>query len=96
MSNVKERLRELGVAGMTVSTVSGWSKQRELHLQWRGLPVSYDLVPKVKFEIVVPDSQVEDTVQAIVETARTGEHGDGIVSISNVERAINIYNLGRT
>ena len=96
MSNVKERLRELGVAGMTVSTVSGWSKQRELHLQWRGLPVSYDLVPKVKFEIVVPDSQVEDTVQAIVETARTGEHGDGIVSISNVERVINIYHLGRT
>ena len=96
MSNVKERLRELGVAGMTVSTVSGWSKQRELHLQWRGLPVSYDLVPKVKFEIVVPDSQVEDTVQAIVETARTGEHGDGIVSISNVERTINIYHLGRT
>lgn len=96
MSNVKERLRELGVAGMTVSTVSGWSKQRELHLQWRGLPVSYDLVPKVKFEIVVPDSQVEDTVQAIVETARTGEHGDGIVSISNVDRAINIYHLGRT
>ena len=96
MSNVKEHLRELGVAGMTVSTVSGWSKQRELHLQWRGLPVSYDLVPKVKFEIVVPDSQVEDTVQAIVETARTCEHGDGIVSISNVERAINIYHLGRT
>jgi nitrogen regulatory protein P-II 1 len=96
MSNVKERLRELGVAGMTVSTVSGWSKQRELHLQWRGLPVSYDLVPRVKFEIVVPDSQVDDTVQSIVETARTGEHGDGIVSISNVERAINIYHLGRT
>jgi nitrogen regulatory protein P-II 1 len=96
MNNVKERLRELGVAGMTVSTVSGWSKQRELHLQWRGLPVSYDLVPKVKFEIVVPDLQVKDIVQAIVETARTGEHGDGIVSISNVERAINIYHLGRT
>jgi nitrogen regulatory protein P-II 1 len=47
-------------------------------------------------EIVASDSQVEDIVQAIVETARTGEHGDGIVSISNVERAINIYHLGRT
>ena len=96
MSNVKERLRELGVAGMTVSTVLGWSKQRELHLQWRGMPVSYDLVPRVKFEIVASDSQVEDIVQAIVETARTGKYGDGIVSISNVERAINIYQLGRT
>ena len=96
MSDVKERLRQLGVSGMTVSDVSGWSKQRELHLQWRGMPVSYDLVPRVKFEIVALDSQAEDIVQAIIETARTGEHGDGLVSISNVERAINIYHLGRT
>ena len=96
MSNVKERLRQLGVSGMTVSDVSGWSKQRELHLQWRGMPVSYDLIPRVKFEIVALDSQAEDIVQAIIETARTGEQGDGIVSISNVERAINIYHLGRT
>jgi nitrogen regulatory protein P-II 1 len=96
MSNVKEHLRELGVSGMTVETVSGWSKQRELHLQWRGMPVSYDLIPRVKFEVVALDSQVEDIVHTIIETARTGEHGDGIISISNVERAINIYHLGRT
>ncbi|HKG90031.1 MAG TPA: P-II family nitrogen regulator, partial [Nitrososphaeraceae archaeon] len=57
MNNVKEHLRELGVSGMTVSTVSGWSKQRELHLQWRGMPVSYDLIPRVKFEVVALDSQ---------------------------------------
>ncbi|HEX5978471.1 MAG TPA: P-II family nitrogen regulator, partial [Nitrososphaeraceae archaeon] len=43
MGDVKDRLRQLGVSGMTVSDVSGWSKQRELHLQWRGMPVSYDL-----------------------------------------------------
>jgi nitrogen regulatory protein P-II 1 len=96
MTDVKERLRQLGVSGMTVETVSGWSKQRELHLQWRGMPVSYDLIPRVKSEIVALDSQVDDIVQVIIETARTGEHGDGIVSISNVERAINIYHLGRT
>jgi nitrogen regulatory protein PII len=40
--------------------------------------------------------QVEDIVQTIIEAARTGEHGDGIVSISNIERAINIYHLGMT
>jgi nitrogen regulatory protein P-II 1 len=96
MTDVKERLRQLGVSGMTVETVSGWSKQRELHLQWRGMPVSYDLIPRMKSEIVALDSQVDDIVQVIIETARTGEHGDGIVSISNVERAINIYHLGRT
>src|SRR5919205_782890 len=49
---VKEKLRQIGVGGMTISTVSGWSKQRELHLQWRGQPVAYDLLPKAKFEFV--------------------------------------------
>jgi nitrogen regulatory protein PII len=56
--------------------------------------LAYDLIPRVKFEIVALDPQVEDIVYAIIESARTGEHGDGIVSISNVERAINIYHLG--
>jgi len=73
MNNVKQHLRELGVSGMTISTVSGWSKQRELHLQWRGMPVSYDLIQRCKFEIVASDSQVDDIVHAIVETARTAE-----------------------
>jgi nitrogen regulatory protein P-II 1 len=85
MNEVKDRLRQLGVSGMTVETVSGWSKQRELHLQWRGMPVSYDLIPRVKFEIVALDPQVDDIYHAIVETARTGQHGDGIVFISNVD-----------
>ncbi len=46
MPIVKEKLRQLGIGGMTISNVSGWSKQRELHLQWRGQPVAYDLLPK--------------------------------------------------
>jgi nitrogen regulatory protein P-II 1 len=95
MNNIKERLRGLGVTGMTISTVLGWSKLRELHLQWRGRPVSYDLILRSKFEIVAADSQVDDIVHTIVETARTGEHGDGVIFISNIEQAINIYHLGR-
>ena len=46
MPVVKEQLRNIGIGGMTVSSVSGWSRQRELHLQWRGQPVSYDLCPQ--------------------------------------------------
>jgi nitrogen regulatory protein P-II 1 len=95
MSSVKERLRGLGVSGMTISTVSEWSKQRELHLQWRGMPVSYDFILRSKFEIVAADSQVDDIVHIIIETARTGEHSDGVIFISNIEQAINIYHLGR-
>lgn len=87
---VKQRLREIGVGGMTISNVSGWSKQRELHLQWRGQKIEHDLLPKTKFEIVIPESQLDSVVQTIIESARTGDHGDGIVFVSALEHAINI------
>ncbi|HZB98427.1 MAG TPA: P-II family nitrogen regulator [Nitrososphaeraceae archaeon] len=95
MPLVKERLRQLGIGGMTISTVSGWSKQRELHLQWRGQPVAYDLLPKAKFELIVPDDRMDSVIQAITESARTGEHGDGVIFISTIEQAINITTLDK-
>ena len=95
MPVVKEKLRQMGIGGMTISTVSGWSKQRELHLQWRGQPVAYDLLPRVKFEIVVPDNQADKVVQAVIESARTGEHGDGVVFVSAIEQAFNIATLDK-
>jgi nitrogen regulatory protein PII len=97
MPQIKERLRELGVAGMTISTVMGWSKTRELHLQWRGLPVSYDLIQRSKFELVLPDSQVKEVVDAIIESARSGkngEQGDGMIFVSNIDHIMNIQYLG--
>ena len=93
---VKEHLRNIGIGGMTVSSVSGWSKQRELHLQWRGQPVSYDLVPRMKFEIAVPDDRAELVIKTIVKYARSGEsgeQGDGIIFLSDIEQAINIATL---
>lgn len=95
MPLVKERLRQLGIGGMTISTVSGWSKQRELHLQWRGQPVAYDLLPKAKFELIVPDDRMDSVIQAITESARTGDHGDGVIFISTIEQAINITTLDK-
>jgi nitrogen regulatory protein P-II 1 len=92
---VKEHLREIGIGGMTITSVSGWSKQRELHLQWRGLPVSYDLIPRSKFEILIPDDQLDFVLKTITENARTGEHGDGLIFVTNVEDAINIATLDR-
>jgi len=71
MPIVKEKLRQMGIGGMTISTVSGWSRQRELHLHWRGQPVAYDLLPKVKFEIVVPDDQTDRVGQAVIESVST-------------------------
>lgn len=96
MPIVKDQLRNIGIGGMTVSSVSGWSRQRELHLQWRGQPVSYDLVPRMKFEIAIPDDRVELVVRTIVKYARsgeTGEQGDGIIFLSSIEQSINIATL---
>jgi nitrogen regulatory protein P-II 1 len=95
MPVIKEKLRQIGIGGMTISTVSGWSKQRELHLQWRGQPVAYDLLPKVKFEIVLPDDNVDKVVGHIIESAKTGEHGDGVIFISTIEQAFNIATLDK-
>ena len=95
MPIVKEKLRQLGVGGMTISNVSGWSKQRELHLQWRGRPMAYDLLPKIKFEILLSDDELDKVVQAVVESARTGEHGDGVIFIYTVEQSINIATLDK-
>lgn len=96
MPVVKEQLRNIGIGGMTVSSVSGWSRQRELHLQWRGQPVSYDLVPRMKFEIAVPNERVELVIRTIVKHARSGEsgeQGDGIIFLSSIEQSINIATL---
>ena len=95
MPIVKEKLRQMGIGGMTISTVSGWSRQRELHLHWRGQPVAYDLLPKVKFEIVVLDDQSNRVGRAVIESARTGEHGDGVVFVSTIEQAFNIATLDK-
>src|ERR687896_1812200 len=95
MPVVKEKLRQMKIGGMTISTVSGWSKQRELHLQWRGQPVAYDLLPKAKFELIVPDDRMDSVIQAITESARTGEHGDGVIFVSTIEQAINITTLDK-
>src|ERR671938_408244 len=95
MPVVKEKLRQMKIGGMTISTVSGWSKERELHLQWRGQPVAYDLLPRVKFEIVVPDDRLDTVVPAIIDASRTGEHGDGVIFVTAIETAINISILDK-
>lgn len=91
ISMVKQRLQQLGVGGMTILDATGWSKQRELHLQWRGQEIASDLVPKVKLEIVIPDSQLDSVVQAITEYAKTEEgHGDGVIFVITVDEVVNI------
>jgi nitrogen regulatory protein P-II 1 len=87
LEEVRDALTALGVEGMTVSEVKGFGRQKGHTEIYRGSEYTVDFLPKIKIEIVLPDSQVPAAVQAIVQAAKTG---DGKVFVSPVEEAIRI------
>jgi nitrogen regulatory protein P-II 1 len=90
LDDVRDALSKAGIRGMTVSEVRGFGRQRGHTELYRGSEYQIDLLPKVKVEILVPDEAVEETVDAIIEAARTGEIGDGKIFIVPVEDAVRI------
>jgi nitrogen regulatory protein P-II 1 len=90
LNDVKEALHEVGLTGMTVAEVKGFGRQKGHTEIYRGSEYTVDFLPKVKVEMIVPDTQVQAAVDAIMKSARTGKIGDGKVFISNVEEAIRI------
>jgi nitrogen regulatory protein PII len=87
---VRQALGEAGVQGMTVTEVKGFGRQKGHTELYRGAEYSVDFVPKTKIEAAVPDSLVEQAVEAIVNAAGTGSIGDGKVFVSNLEQAVRI------
>ena len=92
---VKEALREIGVEGMTVSEVRGHGRQKGHTEVYRGREYSVDFLPKIKIEMILPDHLVENVVQTILRTAKTGKIGDGKIFLSQVQDAIRIRNEER-
>ena len=92
LDDVREALKGIGVDGMTIYDVRGHGRQKGHKEVYRGQEYEVDLLPKVKVEIVVSDDRVEETVKAVVESARTGKIGDGKVFIYSLEDAIRIRN----
>lgn len=90
LEDVKEALSSLGIEGMTVTEVKGFGRQKGHTEIYRGSEYTVDFLPKIKVEVVLADSQVNDAVEAIVKAAKTGKIGDGKVFISNIENAIRI------
>ncbi len=90
LDEVKEALREIGVTGMTVTEVKGFGRQKGHTELYRGAEYVVDFLPKVKIEVVVADSMVEQVVEAIKNGAYTGKIGDGKIFIIDVENAIRI------
>ncbi len=90
LDDVKDALRNAGVTGMTVSEVRGFGRQGGHTETYRGAEYSIDFIPKVRLELVVDDSVVESTLNAIREAAATGKIGDGKIWITSVERIVRI------
>ena len=90
LDEVKDKLNELGIQGITVTEVKGFGRQKGHTELYRGAEYVVDFLPKIKMEIVIADTQVEDVVNAIVKAAQTGRIGDGKIFITNIEEAVRI------
>lgn len=90
LDELKDALGRFNVHGMTVTEVMGCGLQKGKTEIYRGTEYTIDLLPKVKIEIIVKDSWVNDLVALISETAKTGEIGDGKIFITEVENAVRI------
>lgn len=87
---LKEALFASKVGGMTISQVNGCGSQHGWKEYYRGTEVLLNMVPKVKFELVVGDEEVDGLVKVITETARTGNVGDGKIFVSPIDEVIRI------
>lgn len=90
LEEVKEALSALGIDGMTVTEVKGFGRQKGHTEIYRGSEYTVDFLPKVKVEVVLPEGQATEAVEAIVKAAKTGKIGDGKVFITNIENAVRI------
>ncbi|MEY2335769.1 P-II family nitrogen regulator [Acidithiobacillus ferrianus] len=90
LDDVREALQELGLAGMTVTEVKGFGRQKGHTELYRGAEYVVDFLPKLKLEVVVGDDMADHAVQVIEQAARTGKIGDGKIFVSAVERVIRI------
>jgi nitrogen regulatory protein P-II 1 len=89
LDDVKDALRSLGIAGMTVSEVQGFGRQRGHTEVYRGTEYTVDFVPKVRIEILADDEDAAEVARVVVEAARTGKIGDGkvwLVPVDDVTR----------
>ena len=90
LNEVKDKLNEIGVQGITVTEVKGFGRQKGHTELYRGAEYVVDFLPKVKMEIVIDDARLEEVVNAIMQTAQTGRIGDGKIFVTNLEEAVRI------
>jgi len=90
LDEVREALSAIGVQGITVTEVKGFGRQKGHTELYRGAEYVVDFLPKIKLEAAVADSLLDQVIEAIEKTAKTGKIGDGKIFISDVEQVIRI------
>lgn len=90
LDEVKEKLNEIGIAGMTLTEVKGFGRQKGHTEIYRGAEYQVDFVPKIQLSLVVDDTLVEKAINVIMEASGTGKIGDGKIFIIPVEQVIRI------
>ena len=86
LDDVRNALHEVGIRGMTVSEVKGFGRQRGHTELYRGAEYMVDFVPKAKIEIAVPDYLLEQAIEAIIASAKTGKVGDGKIFVTTIDQ----------
>jgi nitrogen regulatory protein P-II 1 len=90
LEDVKRALSEQGVTGMTITEVRGFGRQKGHTEMYRGTEYEVDFVPKIKIEVVVPDSQLPAVLETIMRSAQTGQVGDGKIFVTDLVEAVRI------
>lgn len=90
LEEVKTALTAAGISGMTITEVRGFGRQKGHTEIYRGTEYSVDLIPKIKIEVVVPDGDLDQTLDRIIQAAQTGQIGDGKIFVSEVTHVIRI------
>ena len=90
LDEVREALSALGVNGLTVTEVKGFGRQKGHTELYRGAEYVVDFLPKMKLEVVLPDDRVEQAIEAILNSARTGKIGDGKIFVFDVNQVVRI------
>ena len=90
LDDVKNAITEMGIAGMTVSEVRGFGRQKGHTELYRGAEYQVDFLPKIKLDLVVADDQVDSIVETVQKEACTGRIGDGKIFVTDVEQSVRI------
>ncbi len=90
LEEVRAALTDLGFQGMTVTEVKGYGRQKGHTEIYRGAEYAVNFLPKLKIEVVVPTTEVDKAIEAIMRTAKTGQIGDGKIFVSGIEHTVRI------